>query len=117
MQASRVIGSPGFPFDEKRLRARAERAYERCHHPAGATRHLAAIMSSPPRHDALKALDLPTVVIHGASDPLVHPAGGEDTHACIANSEFVRIEGMGHDLPVGTWPTIVDAVSNLTKRA
>ena len=55
-------------------------------------------------------------MIHGASDPLVHPAGGV-TRMRIANSEFVRIEGMGHDLPVGVWPTIVDAVSNLTERA
>jgi pimeloyl-ACP methyl ester carboxylesterase len=65
----------------------------------------------------LRSLELPTLVIHGDADPLVPVEGGLDTHACIANSEPMLIEGMAHDLPKEAWPQIVEAISKLTGRA
>jgi pimeloyl-ACP methyl ester carboxylesterase len=74
-------------------------------------------MASPPRDEALRSLDVPTLVIHGDADPLVPVAGGMDTHASIANSEWMSIEGMGHDLPLGAWARIIDGISKLTERS
>ncbi len=111
----RVIGSPGFPFDEKRIRARATRAYERSHYPAGAVRQTAAIAAAPPRDEALRQLDLPTLVIHGDADPLVPVEAGIHTHECVKNSKLVLIKGMGHDLPQPTWGQIIDAISERTE--
>ena len=62
----RMIGSPAYPAEEERLRELAGATYDRCHHPAGTARQLAAIMASGSRTAGLRRLDVPTVVIHGA---------------------------------------------------
>lgn len=112
-----VIGSPGFPFDEERTRERAGRFYDRANHPEGQARQLAAIVSHGSRREALTRLDVPTLVIHGAADPLVPVAGGRDTAAAIPGAELLVVEGMGHDLPPGAWPTIVPAIERHTQAA
>jgi len=112
----RTIGSPGFPFDEKMFREQAARAYDRCFHPVGMVRQLAAILASGSRKEKLGAVKLPALVIHGAADPLVPLAGGQDTAAAIPGAELLVIEGMGHDLPEGAWPRMLDAIERLTSR-
>jgi pimeloyl-ACP methyl ester carboxylesterase len=49
VRSSRVIGSTGFPFDEERARKRAELHYDRCYHPMGVARQLAAVLASGDR--------------------------------------------------------------------
>lgn len=117
MTTHRVIGSPGFPFDAPRIRERIVRAADRSDHLAGSIRQTAAIAASPPRDEALRALELPALVIHGNADPLVPLEAGLDTHACIANSEMMQIEGMGHDLPIDVWPQIIEGITKLTGRS
>jgi pimeloyl-ACP methyl ester carboxylesterase len=80
-------------------------------------RHLAAVMASPDRTEGLRGVTVPTVVIHGSHDPLVDKSGGEATAAAVPGAELIIIEGMGHDLPVEVWPTIVEAVTANAKRA
>jgi len=113
----RTIGSPGFPFDETEMRERAARGFDRGFNPAGTVRQLVAILASGSRKEALKALRLPALVIHGKDDPLVPFPAGEDTAAAIPGAELMAIEGMGHDLPRPLWPRFVGAISALTGRA
>jgi pimeloyl-ACP methyl ester carboxylesterase len=117
VETARLIGGTGFPFDEPRIRERTARGFDRSFHPAGAARQLAAIVASGSRAGALREVDVPALVIHGSDDPLVPVEGGYDTHRCLAGSELLVIEGMGHDLPRPTWSRIVDAISSLTARA
>jgi len=112
----RTIGSPGFPFEEDRFRERAARSFDRCFHPEGAARQIVAILASGSRKEKLRAITAPTLVIHGADDPLVPLAGGIDTAESIPGAEILIIEGMGHDLPRPAWPRIVDAISKLAAR-
>jgi pimeloyl-ACP methyl ester carboxylesterase len=113
----RTIGSSGFPFDEPRVRAKATRSYDRCFHPEGVARQFAAIVAHGNRVEALKRLRVPALVIHGDMDPLVRIEGGRDTAASIPGAELLVIEGMGHDLPVETWPRIVAAIAAVNARA
>jgi pimeloyl-ACP methyl ester carboxylesterase len=113
----RLFGSPGFPFDEAFVRDRAARAFDRAFHPQGAQRQLAAILASGSRREALRGLDVPALVIHGDSDPLVPVEGGRDTAEAIPGAVLEIVEGMGHDLPRGAWPRIHDAVEALARRA
>jgi pimeloyl-ACP methyl ester carboxylesterase len=113
----RTIGSPGFPFDETKIRERAGRLFDRSFHPQGVARQLAAILAHGSRVEKLRDVKAPTLVIHGAADPLVPLAGGEDTARAIPGAELLVIEGMGHDLPEGAWPRIVGAISEHTAKA
>lgn len=113
----RVIGSPGFPFDEERFRRIAGRSYDRCFNPAGVVRQLVAILASGSRKDQLRSVRVPTLVIHGADDPLIPVAAAHDTAESVPGAELLIIDGMGHDLPRPVWSRIVDAVTALTGRA
>jgi pimeloyl-ACP methyl ester carboxylesterase len=113
----RTIGSPGFPFDEKGVRQTAERVFERGIHPAGVARQLVAILASGSRKKALAGVRAPTLVIHGAADPLIPVEGGRDTAASVPGAELLVIEGMGHDLPRGAWPRLLDAISRHAEAA
>ncbi|MBO0713750.1 MAG: alpha/beta fold hydrolase [Acidimicrobiales bacterium] len=114
---NRVIGSTGFPFDEAAVRERAARAYDRDHSSAGVTRQAAAILASPDRTERLHAVRVPTVVIHGEADPLIHPSGGEATARAVPGARLITVPGMGHDLPEETWPLLLEAVLANAERA
>ena len=107
---SRIIASPAFPFDEDLARTRAAAAYDRSYTPDGANRHMAAMIVSGDRTEALKAVTVPTLVLHGQDDPLVHVSGGEATAAAMPNVKLKTYEGMGHDLPM---EHIVDIVGEM----
>jgi pimeloyl-ACP methyl ester carboxylesterase len=107
---SRTIASPDFPFNEELTRARAEIAYDRSYTPEGANRHMAAMIVSGDRTEALKGVTVPTLVLHGKLDPLVHVSGGEATAETMPNSTLKTYEGMGHDLPM---EHIVDIVTEM----
>jgi pimeloyl-ACP methyl ester carboxylesterase len=113
----RLIGSPGFPFEEEELRRVAQLSYERGYNPAGTARQLAAILAAGDRVDELRRITAPTVVIHGTRDRLVRPSGGRETVKAIPGSRLVEIEGMGHDLPPGAWNRIIDAIVSNAQRA
>ena len=113
----RVIGSKGFPVDEDAVRARAARSFDRDFYPAGVARQLVAIIASGNRTQALREVTTPTLVIHGDADPLAHIEGGRLTAATIPGAELLVIEGMGHDLPRGAWPRIVDAIDAHARKA
>lgn len=117
LAAAKVIGSPGFPFHEDRIRARAERSWERGYYPEGVGRQLAAILVSPDRTPALASVTAPTLVVHGDADPLVSPSGGEATAKAVPGAELLMVPGMGHDLPPEAWPTVVDAIVANASRA
>ena len=113
----RQIGSPGFPADPERVRARAEETYDRGFDAAGVIRQMAAIVSQPDRTEDLRRLSLPAVVIHGKADKMVHVSGGIATHAALRNSELMLIDGLGHDLPPVLFDTFAAAVRRTADRA
>jgi pimeloyl-ACP methyl ester carboxylesterase len=110
IEALQVFGSKGIPIDWDVVRERAGRQYDRCFYPAGFARQLVAVVRSGDRTEALGGLRVPTVVIHGTDDGLVDPEAGKLTARSIAGARLVLVEGMGHDMPPGSWPIIVDAL-------
>jgi pimeloyl-ACP methyl ester carboxylesterase len=106
----RTIGSRRYPPGDDRLRALAERCYERGVHPAGAARQLAAIVTAEDRTPLLARLSVPTTVIHGDSDRLVSRSGGHATASAIPGARLVMIPGMAHDLPPPLWDRVIDEI-------
>src|SRR5216684_3096448 len=115
-QTWRVLRGPGFPLDEARDAERAAESFERGLNPPGVARQLAAIVASGSRKDALRAVHVPALVIHGDVDPLVPLAGGIATANAIPGGKLVVIEGMGHALPIPMWPQIIEAIVSHAKR-
>jgi pimeloyl-ACP methyl ester carboxylesterase len=111
------IGSPGFDRDEPALRDFLGRMYDRGHDPGSSARQLAAILASGDRTTELRHITAPTVVIHGTNDKLVAPSGGRATARAIPGARLVTMKGMGHDLPRGAWPQILDAIVENAARA
>jgi pimeloyl-ACP methyl ester carboxylesterase len=95
----RLIGSPGYVFDEEYLQRLAGRSYDRAYDPKGYLRQLAACLVQQDRTPRLRELRVPTLVIHGLHDPLVSPSGGLALARAIPGARFVGYSGMGHDLP------------------
>jgi pimeloyl-ACP methyl ester carboxylesterase len=113
----RKIGSPGFPPDDEQLRELAAQSFDRGRNPAGAARQLAAIIASGDRTPLLRTISAPTLVIHGKQDRLVPLSGGRATARAIPGSRLLVIDGMGHDIPRGAWPRMLDAIEQNAARA
>jgi pimeloyl-ACP methyl ester carboxylesterase len=105
MQTWRLIGSPQYPPDEDILRAKVERSYDRSSYRHGLARQTLAIIASGSRVPLLRRIEAPTLVIHGAEDPLVPVAAGHDLARHISGARLSIIPGMGHDLPAPLLPT------------
>ena len=114
VETFRLIGSPGFAFDEQYIRDLAGRSYDRGYDPAGSRRQLAASVSQPNRTADLRRITVPALVIHGLHDPLVAPSGGLAIARAIPDSRFAGFSGMGHDLPRALWPEFVREIAALT---
>jgi pimeloyl-ACP methyl ester carboxylesterase len=113
----RVIGSSGFELDEADVRWRTGLAYDRAHDPVGVARQLAAIAASGDRTAALRSVALPTLVLHGANDPLVDVSGGRATARAIPGAQLVIFDGMGHHLPRELWAEIARHIGTFVGRA
>ena len=111
VDSSRVISSPTL-FDEDRARARAERIFERGVNPPGTGRQLYAILADGDRTQRLGEVDVPTLVIHGAQDPLIDVSGGKATADAIADAKLLVLDEMGHDLPLPLLGEIGDAIAD-----
>jgi pimeloyl-ACP methyl ester carboxylesterase len=111
-----MIGSPAYPPDLAASRVRAGETYDRGLTAAGVFRQMLAVLTQPDRTDQLRRLTVPTMVIHGLSDRMVHVSGGRATADAIPGAELLLIPGMGHDLPEQLWPTFVDAIARTAVR-
>lgn len=107
-----VIGSPGYPSTREELRQRVGHSVRRAYEPAGTARQLLAIIASGDRRKLLRTISAPTLVIHGADDPLVPLAAGRDTAQQIPGASLLVIDGMGHDLPEALLPRLVQAIAD-----
>jgi len=96
----KVIGSPAYPTPEAELRRRVAAAARRNVCPSGAARQMMAVASSGDRVALLRTIKtVPTLVIHGKSDPFVPVECGRDTARWVTGAIMREIEGMGHDFP------------------
>ena len=112
-----LIGSPAYPAEPERLRARLLASVQRAWRPAGTARQLAAIVSDGDRSELLARIQSPTLVIHGQADPLVPVAAGHDLQARIAGARADVVPGMGHDLPLQLLPRFADSIADNARRS
>lgn len=102
----RVLASPKAVPPEAERRALATRQIDRSVYPRGYIHQLLAILASGSRHKRLPQITRPTLVLHGAEDPLIPVAAAHELHRLIPGSTLEVLSPMGHDLPVPQLPRI-----------
>ena len=112
-----LIGSPDFPVDPEVLRQRGANTFDRGVSASGVLRQMLAILTQPNRSLALRNLRVPTLIVHGFADKMVHVSGGRATASAVPGAELLLIEGMGHDLPVDLYGTFIDGIRRTADRA
>jgi pimeloyl-ACP methyl ester carboxylesterase len=106
----RIISGGSGHFDEAVMRERVDREIDRTVNVASSQiNHFVMDVGAPIRH-RLGEIDVPTLVIHGAEDPLF-PLG----HALalvqeIPGADLLVLEQTGHELPRASWDLVVPAI-------
>jgi pimeloyl-ACP methyl ester carboxylesterase len=113
---SQVIAGRGYPFDESAQRNQASAELKRAYNPSGFWRHIAAIAATGDLRSRLAKITAPTLVLHGADDPLVPPEAGKDTATNINGAEMLIVAGMGHDLPPSLFGFVAGAIADNARR-
>jgi pimeloyl-ACP methyl ester carboxylesterase len=114
--ARMILAGPAYNPGEDYQRMEAEKSFDRSIYPEGPARQMAASMASRDREDLLKEINKPTLVIHGADDPLVLLAGGEDTAALIPGADLCVVPGMGHAVEPDLVPEILGIIEDFISR-
>jgi pimeloyl-ACP methyl ester carboxylesterase len=113
----KVVGSHGELYDEEYIRDVTGRSFDRDHDSVAVGRQMGAVLKTGKRDQMLRSIKAPTLVIHGTEDRLVRPSGGKATKRAIPGARLMLVEGMGHDLPRGAWPEILDGIAENAARA
>jgi pimeloyl-ACP methyl ester carboxylesterase len=110
------IASPGYPPDDQLLRAQVAGDFDRGYYPPGGGRQLLAILASGSRAPILGQITAPTLIQHGADDPLVPVAAAHDLHRRVRGSRLEIFPGMGHDLPRALIPAMTAQIIDHVRR-
>jgi pimeloyl-ACP methyl ester carboxylesterase len=103
-------------FDEERARRRANTVVDRTHDIAASMANHWILASDSSTEFRLADISLPTLVMHGTTDPLFPFAHGEALAAEIPGASLVPLEGMGHEMPPPQlWDTVVRAIVRHTQ--
>lgn len=111
----RQQASPAYPLRLEEMREIAGLSWDRSYDPDGSARQFAAILGSPDRTAELRGLDVPALVVHGLSDPLINASGGRATAAAIPDAKLVTFAGMGHEIPQPLWAPIADGIAEVAR--
>ena len=107
---NKLVNGKGVPLNVRESRKQAHKLFDRGIYPEGSLRQLAGILASPPRNHRLKGLKTPTLVIHGAMDPLIPVRLGMETARLIPGARLKIIRKMGHWLPLPVWTELFQSL-------
>jgi pimeloyl-ACP methyl ester carboxylesterase len=114
VRGARIHSGP-LGFDEAEVRKTAGRIHDRGSDLRTAGNHNAMKQEDRPERDMralLAAVTVPTVVIHGAADPMFTPEHGAALAEAIPGARLLILDGVGHQAPPRpTWHETVPAIA------
>jgi pimeloyl-ACP methyl ester carboxylesterase len=111
-----VLAGGQRPFDETAARELARRDIERARNFAAVQNH-DAILDDGRSREPLSSITAPTLVIHGAADPMFPLEHGEALADEIPDAKLLTLERAGHGVDRADWETIVRAIVEHTASA
>ena len=91
-----TIGMKGFDYDNPEFKQEVNETIQRSPDDSGFIRQMAAILATKNRINKVKTISVPTLIIHGETDPLIKVKNAFHTHKLIKNSNLKVIKNMGH---------------------
>ena len=91
-----TIGMKGYDYDNPEFKQEVNETIQRSPDDSGFIRQMAAILGTKNRIDKVKTISVPTLIIHGETDPLIKVKNAFHTHKLIKNSNLKVIKNMGH---------------------
>jgi pimeloyl-ACP methyl ester carboxylesterase len=110
VDSARPFAGRSQPFDESAWRDLAGRDFDRTVSIASSMTNHFLLEGGDRWRERLGEIDAPTLVIHGAEDPLFPHAHARALANEIPGPELLTLEQTGHDLPRGAWDVVVDAI-------
>jgi pimeloyl-ACP methyl ester carboxylesterase len=105
----RALSGPDRAFDEAGIRELATRDVARARNFESAENH-AALSGGDAWRDRLPSIAVPTLVIHGTSDPMFDVAHGAALSEEIPGARLLTLEGAGHVRHRADWDAIAQAI-------
>jgi pimeloyl-ACP methyl ester carboxylesterase len=107
----RLLSSSGH-FDEDWARSVAELSHRRSpRDPSTTQRQTAAGLNLGAVARRLDEINVPTLVVNGADDPLIRPSAGAALARAIPGARSIVYPGMGHSLPAHVWTALADQLA------
>ncbi|WP_218221572.1 alpha/beta fold hydrolase [Nesterenkonia sp. Act20] len=116
LESARPYAGPGH-FQETELRVLIARVFDRSTDIAASqTNHFLVVGDDPAQAPLSTLRGLPTLVLHGAADPLFPPAHGRALAEAIPGARLIMLDGVGHQLPPrATWDLVVEELIEHTR--
>jgi pimeloyl-ACP methyl ester carboxylesterase len=96
-----LMGDTIYELDLRKLAGEVlfEMRKRRGYNPKVNAQHLAATSASGSRYDKLDNIEVPVLIIHGRSDPLIPIEHGQQCARLMPDADTLWVDGMGHDIP------------------
>ena len=114
VEGARRMRGDRFPFDEAAHTGLARAEFHRARDRASALNHASYDTQHP---GGVATLRMPTLIVHGDSDPVTPVEHGQALAAVIPDARLMVLDGVGHELPASIWSTVIDAVVTNADRA
>jgi pimeloyl-ACP methyl ester carboxylesterase len=107
---TRMLAGDERPFEEAEVRDLVRRDIGRAHDFAALQNHDLLEGDDKPR-GPLSSIGAPTLVVHGAADPMFPLAHGQALADEIPDARLLTLDGAGHGLERADWDTVAQAIA------
>jgi len=110
VELARAAASGSRPFDEAGMRELWGRVIDRTANVESSFKNHDLVEGGERWRERLGGLTVPTLVIHGAEDPLFPLGHGSALAREIPGARLLALERTGHELPRAVWDVVVPAI-------
>ena len=108
--AQSLWSGPHHAIDAAAVARHLELSYRRCYRPAAVHRQAVAYASAGDRSDLLRRIRCPSLVIHGAADPIIPLPFAETAARLIPGARLLTLPDAAHDLHPALLPRLSAAI-------